>query len=83
MNEILANAIATSLLAIVAALGGALNHWLHKRKSRNDDLAAANEKIRAIENRLGITATEIKTMDDVFKEIRRINAQLDKEGVKS
>lgn len=78
ITEILSQTIATVLVATTAAVGGILNSWLNKKSRERKDMAAACEKLRMLCEKLGLQAKCIRTMDDVFNEIRRINAELEK-----
>lgn len=77
MNEVFSQAIATAILAVAAAIGAKANAALTKRKQRVKDLACAEEKITQILTHLGLKkSTKLQTLDDVFKEIRHINAYI-------
>lgn len=76
-NDLLSNAIATAVLAVVAAIGGKVNSWLAKKKNEAEDIAVAREKIRALEASIGAPSSGIiQTIDDVFKAIRSLESEI-------
>ncbi len=76
LNDSLANAIVTAVLALSAALGSAINAYLLRCKKYRKDFQAATRKIRRIEDKLGLEYQEIESFNDLFGAIRRIKKKL-------
>ncbi len=83
IDDTLAQALSTLLLAGAGALGAYVKSYVDQKRRRDKDLAAAAEKLRALQARIGGTSWEVSTMDDVFTSIRKLNAILDSDAPKA